>query len=262
MNYEKIATPLFCSLFVLGPVACTDKGGGDEFTSLTGVGDGDGDPGDGDGDTTGDGETGDGDGDTGDGDGDTGDGDGDTGDGDGDTGDGDGDAGLCGNDPGWGAVAVGEPVKHVAAKDHLGNPVNLCDWGGTAIALDVAAVWCEPCRAASAYLATGAGGDPFSPLGPQLRTMIDTGKLVWLTALTEDAVGGPATVADAAAWDGQYHHASIPVIAEDDVPMLSGYVQNPCVPAVYVIDPELKFFALDDCQTWNHLADMIAEFGG
>ncbi|KIG11668.1 hypothetical protein DB30_02877 [Enhygromyxa salina] len=223
---------------------------------LDGLGDGDGD-----GDT---GETGDGDGDTGDGDGDgdTGDGDGDTGDGDGDTGDGDGDSGLCGNDPGWGTVAIGQPVKHVAGKDHLGNAINLCEWGGTPIALDVAAVWCDPCRQASAYLATGAGNDPFSGLGPQLRGMIDSGKLVWITALVEDATSGPGAVADAAAWDSQYHHDNIPVIAEDDVPMLSGYVMNACVPAVYVLDQELNFFGIDDCQTWNQLAAAVEAFGG
>ncbi|WP_146157370.1 TlpA family protein disulfide reductase [Enhygromyxa salina] len=255
MTYENIAAPVFGLILALGSIACTDKGGDEGLIddSTTGIGDGDGEPGDGDGDP------GDGDGDPGDGDGDPGDGDGD---GDGDSGDGDGDAGLCGNDPGWGTVAIGEPVKHVVGKDHLGNPINLCEWGGTPIALDVAAVWCDPCRQASAYLANGAGGDPFSGLGPQLREMIDTGKLIWVTALVEDATSGPGTVADAAAWDSQYHHDNIPVIAEDEVPMLSNYVMNTCVPAVYVIDPELKFFGIDDCQTWNHLAAAVTEYGG
>src|SRR5690606_5061771 len=105
----------------------------------------------------------------GDGDGAPGDGDGDgaPGDGDGAPGDGDGDGAPadCGTDPGWGTVAIGQPVKHVAALDHTGAMVNVCDWAGTPMVWVIAAMWFGPCQDVSAYLATGAG-DPFSGLGP------------------------------------------------------------------------------------------------
>jgi hypothetical protein len=262
MHSAKSVAPLFGLLLVSSLVACT-KDGDDEGTlelgnSLeTSEGDGDGDTGDGDGD----GEPGDGDGEPGDGDGD---GDGDTtGDGDGDTtGDGDGDPSACGVDPGWGTVAIGQPVKHVAARNHLGEEVNMCDWAGVPIVMDLSAVWCGPCNDASNYLATGSIPDPFSGLGPDLRTMIEAGTMVWLTFLVQDSNGGDATVMNAAQWDAQYHHANIPVVNELDTPMLPDYLQVGCWPTAWVVDPNMNFHGLDDCASWNQLAAMIADFGG
>jgi hypothetical protein len=258
MNSRNFA-PLFGLLLVSSLVACTkdvdDDGALELGTSLeTSEGDGDGDPGDGDGDP-GDGD-GDGDPETGDGDGDP------TGDGDGDpTGDGDGDPVGCGTDPGWGTVAIGQPVKHIAAHNHLGEAVNVCEWAGTPIVIDLSALWCGPCHLASEYLAAGATADPFSGIGPDLREMIGAGTAVWLTFLVQDDLNGDATTMHAAAWDAMYHHDNIPVLNELDTPMLPNYLQVGCWPTAWVIDPELNFHGLDDCTSWNQLAAMVTEFG-
>jgi hypothetical protein len=258
MKSAKPVAPLFGLLLVSSLVACTkdtdDDGALELGTSLdtsegdTGDGDGDGDTGDGDGD----GDTGDGDGD-----GDTGDGDG-----DGDTGDGDGDPMGCGTDPGWGQVAIGQPAKHVAARNHLGEEVNSCDWLGTPMVWDIAAVWCGPCNDVSAYLASGAGQDPFGGIGPALRTMIENGNGVWLTFLVQDSNGGDATVMHAAQWDAMYHHDAIPVLNELDTPMLPNYLTVDCWPTAWVIDPDHNFHGLDDCMTWNQLVAFTQEYGG
>lgn len=269
----RVTAPLLSIAFAslsLAPLACTtETDPGDLLSAGTESGDGDGDPttdpstGDGDGDATTDPSTGDGDGDATT--------DPSTGDGDGDattdpsTGDGDGDetgGAECGADPGWGQVAIGEPVKHVQAKNQEGEAVNLCEWAGMPIALDAAAVWCGPCQLASEYLSTGQGQDPFSGLGPGLKTAVDNGNIIWITTLMDSAQQGvPGTVSDAEAWDANYPHPNIPVLVEDDVPMLSGYLPGNCVPRVFVIDPEMNFWALDDCASWNHLGDMLDEWG-
>jgi hypothetical protein len=259
--------PLFGLLLVSGLIACTkdDDGDGELGLSLSlslSLGtEGDGDPGDGD---PGDGDPGDGDPGDGDpGDGDPGDGDPGDGDpGDGDPGDGDGDPVGCGADPGWGAVAIGQPVKHIAAYNHLGEAVNVCDWAGTPIVMDLSALWCGPCHMASEYLATGATQDPFSGIGPDLRAMIGDGSAIWLTFLVQDDTEGDATTMHAAAWDAMYHHDNIPVLNELDTPMLPNYLQVGCWPTAWVIDPELNFHGVDDCATWNQLAAMVTEFGG
>ena len=262
--------PLLAASLFLAPLACTVEEGDPSGEEETGDGDGDGDPdaetdtpGDGDGDATGDTDT---DTDPTDTDTDpTGDGDGDdsAGDGDGDdaTGDGDGDAMGCGVDPGWGQVAIGQPIKHIVGKDQHGETVSICDMAGKAVAIDVAAVWCGPCQAASAYLGSGQGSDPFSGLGPALKSNIDNGTFIWVTTLIEDANGGPGTVADGAAWDESFPNPNIPVLTEDDIPMLSNYLPGNCVPRVFVIDPDQNFFGTDDCMTWNQLGDLVDTFG-
>jgi hypothetical protein len=261
MKVVSVVAPLFALLMLPGLIACDDGGDDDEGAAAeTGEGDGDGDPsGDGDGDPT----TGDGDGDaTGDGDGDptTGDGDGDptSGDGDPTTGDGDGDPGACGVDPGWGPVGIGQPVKHLLAYDHLGAEVSICDFAGTPIVIDVAAVWCGPCQGVSAWLAGQPVQDPFGGnIGTELRTMVNAGTIKWLTYLVQDANSGNALVAQGAAWDTQYHHDNIPVLTEMDTWMLPGYFNFGCWPTAWTIDPEMNFMGVDDCQTWTQLQTLV-----
>ena len=167
---------------------------------------------------------------------------------------------ACGNDPGWGALAVGEPVKHIMGVDQAGAEFNLCEHYGKPVALDVAAVWCGPCNDVSNFFANG-GADPFGGgLGDQLKALIDDGSILWATMLIEDGNGQPTTVANATAWDAQYPNANIPVVVEGDTPMIPQYVQLQCWPSVFVTDAELKWLALDDCMTWNHLFTLVNMF--
>lgn len=260
-----------CTLLLAAPLACTvEIGDGDDSdgqgeTSTDGDGDGDDSAGDGDGDDPATDSEGDGDGDDpatdseGDGDGDdsAGDGDGD----DSSTGDGDGDEPVaCGEDPGWGTFGIGNPVKHIAAIDHTGEEANICEYAGTPMGLDIAALWCGPCHQVSEYLA-GAGQDPFG-FGQQLRDMIDAGTGKWITYIVEDANSGPASAADAAAWDGMYHHPNIPVMAEMDTQMLPGFFQVGCWPTVWVVGTDMTWAAGDDCATWNHLQTLLSQANG
>lgn len=168
----------------------------------------------------------------------------------------------CGNDPGWGPLAEGELVKHIQGFDQTGAEFNMCEYAGTPIIIDVAAVWCGPCNAVSDYFANG-GTDPFGAgIGDSLTTMIANDTVIWLTTLVEDANSAPATVEIAAMWDAQYPNPKIPVVVEGDIQMLPGYFQLGCWPSAFIVDHEMKWMGFDDCQTWNQLVEVIQTYGG
>lgn len=180
----------------------------------------------------------------------------------GDTGDETGGGAFCETDPGWGPLAVGESVKHIQGVDQFGEAFNMCDYGGTPIIIDVAAVWCGPCNMVSDYFAHG-GADPFGGgIGDSLTNMIATDKVIWMTTLVEDSGGGPATVTHATAWDQMYPNAKIPVVVEGDIAMLPNYFQLGCWPSAFIVDHEMKWMGFDDCQTWNQLVAVVAAYGG
>jgi hypothetical protein len=129
------------------------------------------------------------------------------------------------------------------------------------MALDISTVWCGPCNDASLFL-SGGGSDPFSGMGNQIRDMINNGSIKWVTLLTQNAGGAPASAADGAAWDQQYPNENIPVLTEGDVATgVESGLQVGCFPSVYVVDEQMNFFGVEDCQTWNQLQAMVAQWG-
>ncbi len=181
-----------------------------------------------------------------------------TGDTTGDTTDTTGGGAFCDTDPGWGPLTVGAPVKHITGFDHTGAEFNSCELYGTPVIFDIAAVWCGPCNDVSNYLANG-GSDPFGGgLGDQLSTRINAGTIKWVTTLVQDANSGPATVDNAAQWDGMYHNANIPVVVGDgDIQMLPNYFMLGCWPSAFVADHEMNWMGFDDCMTWNQLVAVV-----
>lgn len=151
-------------------------------------------------------------------------------------------------------------MKHVGGTDQEGQEVNICEFAGTPMALDVSTVWCGPCNDAALFL-SGGGSDPFSGMGVQIRDMINAGTIKWVTFLTQNAAGSPTTAADAAAWDAQYPNPNIPILVEGDVTGVESGLQVGCFPSVYIIDEQMNFFAVEDCTTWNQLQAMLAEWG-
>jgi hypothetical protein len=169
---------------------------------------------------------------------------------------------FCETDPGWGPLTEGSPVKHIQGLDQHGEEFNMCEYGGTPIIIDVAAVWCGPCNMVSAYFAQG-GADPFGGgLGQSLTDMIANDQVIWLTTLVEDANSAPATVANAAAWDQMYPNPKIPVVVEGDIQMLPQYFQLGCWPSAFIVDHEMNWMGFDDCQTWNQLVEVVQTYGG
>jgi hypothetical protein len=169
---------------------------------------------------------------------------------------------ACGNDPGWGPLQEGELAKHIQGFDQHGEAFDMCEFAGTPIIIDVAAVWCGPCNQVSQYFSQG-GADPFGGgLGDQLTTMINNDTVIWLTTLVEDANSAPATVEVAAMWDQQYPHPKIPVVVEGDISMLPSYFQLGCWPSAFIVDHEMKWMGFDDCQTWNQLVEVVQTYGG
>ena len=161
--------------------------------------------------------------------------------GDGDSGRGDETgASGCESDPGWNALTVGSPVKHIQALDQHGAAFDLSDSCGRPVMLDVVTGWCSPCKEMASFFA-GQTNDSgiLGQNGSNLRNMIADGRVVWVTMMTQGLTTTPATVADAAAWDESYPNPNISVLAEGDVLELSEQWGIGTYPNLVLVDEEL-----------------------
>ncbi len=109
-------------------------------------------------------------------------------------------------------TAVGECATDAEATDSSGNTVNLYDYRGYVVLLDLSAGWCPTCQ----------------KMAPQLETLYgdyaDEGFVV-VTALYEDALYNEPDASDAASW-ASYYGLTHPVWADTTGELESLYYQG------------------------------------
>ena len=197
----------------------------------------------------------------------TGDGDGDpdpttTGDGDGDpdptTG---GDESACQvPDPGWGGVAqTGQPAPHFSGTNQFGEEMSICEYEGLPIVIDTSAVWCGPCQLLSDCLGGndnaclqvfGGNQQVLDFLFYPLRPKIANGEFGWFTVLTENANGGPPSLADSQAWEANFPAEGAWIIA-DEQQQYYGHLPIEGFPSVWLINPQMNWQDLNQMTVWN-----------
>jgi len=119
-----------------------------------------------------------------------------------------------------GTVQVGKRFIHLEnVKDQFGDKVDLWDFyndDGVPVVVDVSTQWCPPCNALADWMAGGPDTDGFGTLWPSGPEHIQNGDVYWITVLTQQNSGAPATKDTATEWYDLHTDKHIPVLADDN----------------------------------------------
>jgi len=108
----------------------------------------------------------------------------------------------------------GEPVPWLTAVDQYGDTVVLGDFAGQGpVVVDLSTEWCGICRDMSTWL-VGPGDPSWDQAYPGVREGVQSGRIRWITVLSQDARSGPADRATAQRWHQDVGHERIPVLAD------------------------------------------------
>ncbi|MFN8587151.1 MAG: TlpA disulfide reductase family protein [Candidatus Eisenbacteria bacterium] len=155
--------------------------------------------------------------------------------------------------------AVGDTAAALVAEDSFGATRSLSEFAGKWVFLDFCASWCGPCRYMGAI--TQQVQDTFAndPVEPPFQ---------YVTALLQGPTQAPSTIADAAAWAGQFGLTSVPVLHASGAPH-GGTVDwflgagTGLVPTGIVIDPSGVIRAIDiGYRSPAQLLDQVNAFAG
>lgn len=140
-------------------------------------------------------------------------------------------------------LELGAQIGRFTATDQFGDTVDLYDMAGAGvpIVINVSTLWCVPCQIVSEWLIDGT--PDLDRVGPGVRSAVDGGDLVWVTAVAEGVqVGEPAVAADVVRWGDIFDHAEIPVIGDLDGE-LTHHLGIEAMPGLILLDPDLTLVA-------------------
>lgn len=112
-------------------------------------------------------------------------------------------------------AAVGDFGPSYETVNHLGEAFNPCQiGGGRPILLSVSTGWCGPCMDLAAHI-SGVTTHDWIPAG--LKPMIDSGEVLWIEYMANDAAGpSEPTVEFMATWHDTYPHDKTIIAADWD----------------------------------------------
>ena len=149
-------------------------------------------------------------------------------------------------DPGWETTAeTGAMLPHFTGVDQFGESVDLYDYAGhgVPVALDLSTHWCAPCRAVAAWLSTGEVSHVSDYVWWKdeyliVRDLVNSGQILWVTVIYEDASHNDVGPEAAAEWDEWYPHDDIAVLA-DEQKLLHSWIRPTGIPNVNLLNDDM-----------------------
>ena len=129
---------------------------------------------------------------------------------------------------GWYA---GDTAHNFTLRDQNGDDVELYQFHGMMVVLDVFAVWCGPCN-------------DLAPEGEEVWQALQDRGVVYLALTQEDANGGPPTVETAAQWAAT-HGLTHPILADEAGSQGEYAVIGGGFPTFPVIGPDMTILTND-----------------
>jgi hypothetical protein len=143
--------------------------------------------------------------------------------------------------PEWNSrFGIGEVFPRFEGHDQFGDKVDLYDFAGQdrPVLLYVAAAWCGPCYATADWL-SGGGDDYYDGTYPDLRDAVDSGEVTWITVLTDDFSGAPASKQAVREWHESYPHDLVPVLEDGGYDVVD-HIQLPGWPSLVALDDKME----------------------
>ncbi len=158
-------------------------------------------------------------------------------------------------------IGEGDVLGRLVGPDQFGDNVEVYDFAyqGKYILLDVSTSWCGYCEELSKFLTRqssifdGYGWDP-------LVDYVEDGTVQWITVLSENRMGGAPSQDTVAAWDEDYTHELIPVIADEDQ-VMPNHVNVYGYPTVLILDETMTVVYYDRQNYTTALDEIISLVG-
>ncbi|MDP6935652.1 MAG: hypothetical protein QGG40_22220, partial [Myxococcota bacterium] len=163
------------------------------------------------------------------------------------------------------AGGLGDTVPRLIAMDQFGEEMDLYDLAGQGVpvAMDLSTGWCAPCQAVASWL-EGSGDisdyvwyDESYEIVPEL---VNSGQVLWITILYEDADHDDATPELAVSWYETYPHPLIPVVVDEDKEM-HGWIRPSGIPNVNMLDEDMTLTTYSDRGLEDAFAFLVERYG-
>jgi hypothetical protein len=160
-------------------------------------------------------------------------------------------------------VSAGQPVHHFTSIAHTGEMVNICEFAGQRMMIDLSAEWCGPCHSAAACIAgndTECGNLFSGGFTAQVESMVNgirgnlqDGSVNWVTVLYETQVGGVPQLSNLQAWESAYPQNNVWVMSDSDE--ISGsWLPTSGIPFFVSVETDFTYLSVNNGYEWGDLS--------
>ena len=141
--------------------------------------------------------------------------------------------------------------------------INICEFAGKKMMLDLSAGWCGPCQMAADCVAGNdtACGQLFQGgftaqiemLVNGIRDNLIAGNTNWVTVFYQNAAGSPPSLSDIQQWEQQYHQTNVWVMAETSG-VSAQWLPTQGIPFFVSVGADFNYLNVNNGYEWSDLA--------